>query len=1200
MPEDVLINFIGKTDELQPAEDALQDIIDKSGDVGEAWKKTAAAMSAGAKTSIENTNKLAKSIDQLAVAAKSADKAVIGGAYKEYLKQLQTQLGLTTKEVINYLQNARKAAQESIFLAKTDQEAKEFSLSIEVINEQLKELGANEDEVGGKTQSLRSRIKEAKEELVAMAEAGLQGTPAFQALQQKAGELDDQMRDLNASIKNTGSDTKNLDGLIGVATGVAGGFALAQGAAALFGDESEDVQKALVKLNAVMSILQGLQAVQNVVQKESAASLLLTSIFYKQNTVAITENTVATEANVVAEASQVAGAVAVTAAEGAQIVATEAATVAQVELNTAMSLNPIAVVITAVVALVGALAFLTSNNNEAAKSQIELNDALSKSTLFLDGNLKTLERQTARELALAKQKGASSIDLVKLEGKSGEQRLKIIDDARVAAANAYNQSKSDDKESIALKQKLYERIFQLQEQYQEESNALRIKSIEFQTELSNRELKSFIAFQDAKVLATRSGSIAEKNAQIENIRATREAKDKLNPDMTPGEAAKNAAEDARAVSDIQLQIFAFTLKSITSLQEANLSIRKQNLIKNQADTIASIKAITEAEISAIRARTNEQLKSNPNLSGGERAKIQADANLQIAQLNKELSIKLLEIKKAGVNAELILAQRGTQEELDAKLSSIQIQQSIELAATELNAEKIQEINAKAQKSREDAQRAFNEAQIQNLISLGNAELDVFGINESQKLVITLKRLNDQRALETSQADDNAAKIAEINAKYDRQIVESKKATIRAILANNLQSFDVFTEQSKTANERILASDKATYAEKKAASDQLLSNELIRLDLERKALTKQVEDNLITNEDFNVRYQEILNKRAAATIANEEKVTALTLKEIDKRTTSISNVFSVFQKGLSATLPTSGLTVALQELQNFGAKAQDISAKLKARTISNIDAFKELAGAAIATTQQVVNQLFSDSTAARQQRLSDTISQLEEQKSKELENKNLTEQQKADIEAKYKEKEKQEKVKAFLADKQAKKEQAVINGLLAVTQAFATNPFPYSLIVAGIVAASTAIQVAKINSSPVPKFRHGKVDIQGPGTTTSDSIPAMISRGESVIKADATAKWKDALVAINNDNFEGFLKNKMADFIFPAVPEGLSANVVNQSIDYEKLSISIAEKMKGIIPGPKSTHVIIDKNGIMTIVKDAGSQTIYKNARLSVL
>jgi len=46
-------------------------------------------------------------------------------------------------------------------------------------------------------------------------------------------------------------------------------------------------------------------------------------------------------------------------------------------------------------------------------------------------------------------------------------------------------------------------------------------------------------------------------------------------------------------------------------------------------------------------------------------------------------------------------------------------------------------------------------------------------------------------------------------------------------------------------------------------------------------------------------------------------------------------------------------------------------------------------------------------------------------------------------------------------------------------------------------------------------------ISGAGTSTSDSIPAMLSNGEYVINAASTSKWRPILEAINSGNFSGF-------------------------------------------------------------------------------
>lgn len=63
-----------------------------------------------------------------------------------------------------------------------------------------------------------------------------------------------------------------------------------------------------------------------------------------------------------------------------------------------------------------------------------------------------------------------------------------------------------------------------------------------------------------------------------------------------------------------------------------------------------------------------------------------------------------------------------------------------------------------------------------------------------------------------------------------------------------------------------------------------------------------------------------------------------------------------------------------------------------------------------------------------------------------------------------------------------------------------------------VIASTAQAISAIKKA---KFAKGGVDIQGKGTETSDSIPAMISKGESVMTARATKMFKPLLLAMNS-------------------------------------------------------------------------------------
>jgi hypothetical protein len=124
-----------------------------------------------------------------------------------------------------------------------------------------------------KTQSLKSELRQLQNQL---ASGELQGK-AFEDASRRAGDLRDRIGDVNARVNVLASDTKKLDTFISVGQGIAGGFAAAQGAMAVFGAESADLQKQLVKIQGAMALLNGVQAVAATLNKDSAASVLLFS-----------------------------------------------------------------------------------------------------------------------------------------------------------------------------------------------------------------------------------------------------------------------------------------------------------------------------------------------------------------------------------------------------------------------------------------------------------------------------------------------------------------------------------------------------------------------------------------------------------------------------------------------------------------------------------------------------------------------------------------------------------------------------------------------------------------------------------------------------------------------------------------------------------------------------------------------------------
>lgn len=131
-----------------------------------------------------------------------------------------------------------------------------------------------------------------------------------------------------------------------------------------------------------------------------------------------------------------------------------------------------------------------------------------------------------------------------------------------------------------------------------------------------------------------------------------------------------------------------------------------------------------------------------------------------------------------------------------------------------------------------------------------------------------------------------------------------------------------------------------------------------------------------------------------------------------------------------------------------------------------------------------------------------------------------------------------------AEKRQATFEAIINTAAAVTSGLKTGP-----VTAAIYGALGAIQIALIQAEPIPQFAKGVIDIDGPGTATSDSISARLSKGESVMTARETSKHKDVFEAIRANRFDEFAREK---YIEPAL---LTMQMQNSS----KGKIANAEK-----------------------------------------
>ncbi len=139
----------------------------------------------------------------------------------------------------------------------------------------LKELEGQVNQTGEAHVGFRTRLRQMKEALIEMEEAGLRGTAQYAEMQKQFAHLTDAMSDAQAQGKFLGDDQRMFKGLISGMTGIAGAASAAQGAMGLFAGENENLQRAMLKVQSLMGITIGLQQISETLDKDQAFMLVI-------------------------------------------------------------------------------------------------------------------------------------------------------------------------------------------------------------------------------------------------------------------------------------------------------------------------------------------------------------------------------------------------------------------------------------------------------------------------------------------------------------------------------------------------------------------------------------------------------------------------------------------------------------------------------------------------------------------------------------------------------------------------------------------------------------------------------------------------------------------------------------------------------------------------------------------------------------
>ena len=685
---------------------SLESLEEKGGQVGKTINES---FNQGAKASKELDNAIksnAKNLDtmrdagrlagkELAEAFNSGDTASMEAKienFKNKLSNITANIDITldddklrifeqeisaAKDDIQMLNSALNISRE--ILSQLDPNSEEFmalSGAVEFTTTALGEFENNVVTTVEKSKSMKAELRGLQQEMARMESAGEADSEVFREMAIRAGELKDQIGDTAQQVSILASDTKNVDALISGVEGLAGAFALVQGASALFGEESEDLQKTLLKVNAAMAVLQGLQSVMNTLNKDSAFNVVILS--KAKSTYAAVTGTL-------------------TGLLSAETAATSAATIATQAFGFALKALGIGLVITAIAILVeywdelyGWFKKLLPAGTDVGKMfdqvKVVVMGVGNVILQYLIAPVKSFISLIEGDLDGAIEAMMKQVDVVNnyIAGAT-MQRQK---NSEQYAIEAKEQSMKQWAEAIEIEEARGKDVYQTQKRWHENNVAL-LKKTGGDYEAAQRDLRLFLAKREGE--DAKKAEESRKKAEADAKRVAEEAKRKR--EQAQREAEAQAKKDADLVYKYGQEIAKMSVSQVENQYE-----RERKTIQLEVEKkVSELKRDGAKSKEAISARNSLILE----IEKEGKKKLQ---DLESEHIKEKLKIKLegqkmlVELQKDGKDKELDQLTLDTQDKLDAineqYAEEDELRQELIEAVLKNDAEKRKEISDK--------------------------------------------------------------------------------------------------------------------------------------------------------------------------------------------------------------------------------------------------------------------------------------------------------------------------------------------------------------------------------------------------------------------------------------------------------------------------------------------------------------------------
>ena len=311
-----------------------------------------------------------------------AEIAKLEAQYDQLGKDAGAAFSAGNQEAVHAIQERQASIQGEIAVRKQVlAESRNLSDALEQ-EAQKREEATRAVETNAKAhQSLRSRIRELKEDMAFLVDKGInEESEAYKKLVNELGRLQDIQGDISQQGRILANDEAKFQGVIQGISGLSGGLSAATGAVSLFAGENDNLQKVMTKVQSVMAITMGMQQVAQTLNKDSAFRLVTLNNLkkwwtgiVKAATVAETEEAVAAEANTIAQQHNAVASGANATAQGVQTASAVAGTAANFTLAGAFRAVGVAIssipgvgwLLAALTAIAGTVSYFVNKANEA-------------------------------------------------------------------------------------------------------------------------------------------------------------------------------------------------------------------------------------------------------------------------------------------------------------------------------------------------------------------------------------------------------------------------------------------------------------------------------------------------------------------------------------------------------------------------------------------------------------------------------------------------------------------------------------------------------------------------------------------------------------------------------------------------------------------------------------------------------------------